>query len=106
VRSLSAEIAARRPVLIFYVGVGMNAQIIALASLRLAPVQCVSFGHTATTMSAAMDYFILPEDFAGTPRTFSEKLLPLPKAAMPFAAGPRTAIARRPSSDDTVRIAI
>jgi hypothetical protein len=106
VRSLSSEIAARRPVLIFYVGVGMTAHMIALASLRLAPIQCVSFGHTATTMSGAMDYFILPEDFAGAPDTFSEKLLTVRKAAMPFAAGARPAIVRQPKNDDTVRIAV
>ena len=105
VRGLCAEIAARRPHVIFYLGVGMTAELMALASLRLAPIQCVSFGHTATTMSEAMDYFILPEDFAGTPETFSEKLLTVPKAAMPFALRTVPAM-QRPSSDGIVRIAV
>lgn len=105
IRYLAGEIAARKPVLMFYLGVGMVPQTIALASMRLAPIQCVSFGHTATTMSEAMDYFILPEDFAGAPETFSEKVLAVPKAAMPFAPRPFQAMPR-PQSDETVRVAV
>jgi hypothetical protein len=105
VRHLSNEIRARKPVLIFYLGVGMVPQVIGLASLRLAPIQCVSFGHTATTMSEAMDYFILPEDFVASPKTFSEKVLAVPKAAMPFAPRPFTPIAK-PAPDGTIRVAI
>ena len=105
VRHLTREITSRNPVLIFYLGVGMVAQIIALASLRLAPIQCVSFGHTASTMSEAMDYFVLPEDFVGAPETFSEKLLTVPKAAMPFTSiAHRTA--QRPEPDGIVRVAV
>jgi hypothetical protein len=105
VRHLSNEIRARKPVLIFYLGVGMVPQVIGLASLRLAPIQCVSFGHTATTMSEAMDYFILPEDFMGAPETFSEKVLAVPKAAMPFAPRPFTPIPK-PAPDGIIRVAI
>ena len=56
VRTVAAEIVARRPALIFYPSVGMSAQVIALAALRLAPIQCASYGHMATTMSPVMDY--------------------------------------------------
>ena len=75
IRSLSEEILRRNPAIVFHVGVGMSAAIIALASLRLAPVQCASFGHTATTMSPAIDYMILPEDFVGARECFSEQLV-------------------------------
>jgi len=105
VRYLAGEIRKREPVLIFYLGVGMVPQVIGLASLRLAPIQCVSFGHTATTMSEAMDYFILPEDFVAAPETFSEKVLAVPKAAMPFAPRAFTPIPK-PPPDGTVRVAI
>jgi len=105
IRVMSEAISARKPALVFYLGVGMVPHVIALASLRLAPVQCVSFGHTATTMSAAMDYFILPEDFVGSEDTFSEKVLGLPRAAMPFAPRPFTPMPR-PLPDGTVRVAI
>lgn len=105
VKQLSDAILERKPALVLYLGVGMVTQVIALSSLRLAPVQCVSFGHTATTMSEAMDYFILPEDFAGAARTFSEKVLKLPKAAMPFAPRPFTRL-DRPPADGIIRVAV
>jgi predicted O-linked N-acetylglucosamine transferase (SPINDLY family) len=68
VRALAAEISARKPALILYLSVGMASTIIALASLRLAPIQCASYGHMATTMSPTIDYYILPKDFVGSPR--------------------------------------
>jgi hypothetical protein len=105
VRTVAAAIAARRPALILYLGVGMTAAVIALASLRLAPIQCASYGHTATTMSPAIDYFILPEDFVGSAECFSETVLTVPKAAMPFAPRPAPRATRRPA-DSRVRVAI
>src|SRR6185436_17422009 len=80
---------------------------ISLASLRLAPVQCVSFGHTATTMSRAIDCFVLPEDFVGSEAAFSERVLALPKAAMPMT--PRSFTTTRGQArrtDGTIRIAL
>jgi len=85
VAALSAEIRKRNPDLVYFTGIGMIPYMIALGSLRMAPVQCVSFGHTATTMSPAVDYFLLPEDFVGATDIYSEKVVGLPKAAMPFA---------------------
>jgi hypothetical protein len=105
VTQVAKDILARKPALVFYLGVGMVPQVIGLASLRLAPIQCVSFGHTATTMSETMDYFILPEDFVGAPGTFSEKVLALPKAAMPFAPRPFQKLPKD-APDGTVRVAV
>jgi hypothetical protein len=91
----------------------MSSFVIGLASLRLAPVQAASFGHTATTHSPRIDAMILPEDFIGDPALFSEPLAPLPPAAMPYALrddidfaeiGRRARAARRPSGP--VRAAI
>ena len=105
VRTVAAEIAARRPVLIFYPSIGMVPQVIALAALRLAPIQCASYGHMATTMSPVMDYMIFPEDFVGAPRCFSEKILALPKAAMPFTPRSPVNVVRQPP-DGTIRVGI
>ncbi len=80
------EILERAPDIVFHLGVGMSNHVIALASLRLAPVQCVSFGHTATTMSPVIDQVILPDDFVGAEDRFSEAVLRLPARAMPYAA--------------------
>jgi hypothetical protein len=84
VRKTAEEILKRDPDIVFHLGVGMSAHAIGLASLRLAPVQCVSFGHTATTMSPVIDYMILPEDFIGSPDVFSETLITVPPHAMPY----------------------
>jgi hypothetical protein len=80
----SREIVDLKPALVFHLGVGMSPYVIALASLRLAPVQAASFGHTATTMSPAIDYMILPEDFIGDPACFAERLVAVAPAAMPY----------------------
>jgi HMW1C N-terminal/HMW1 domain 2 len=105
VKHLADAILEWKPDLILYLGIGMVSQVIALSSLRLAPAQCVSFGHAATTMSDVMEYFILPDDFAGAPSTFSEKVLKVPKAAMPFAPLSFTPF-ERPAGDGTIRVAI
>ena len=84
IRTLAAEIASRGTELIFYPSVGMTPHAIALASLRLARVQCASYGHAASTMSPAIDYFVAPEDFIGSPERLSEKVLALPADYMPF----------------------
>ena len=104
---LANQILARKPALVFYLGVGMTPLVVALASLRLAPIQCVSFGHTATTMSRAIDYFVLPEDFVASEAMFSERVLALPKTAMPMTKRRSRAMrghTRR--SDGTIRIAL
>ena len=83
-RGVAADILARRPAFVLHLGVGMSPMVIALASLRLAPVQAASFGHTATTASPQVDWMILPDDFVGDPALFSERLVRLPAAAMPY----------------------
>ena len=104
VRKLAAEISARRPALIFYPAVGMMPQVIALASLRLAPIQCVSGGHPATTMSPVIDYMILREDIVGAPHCFAERILTVPMGAIPHVRRAFSAVKRPP--DGTVRVAI
>ena len=113
VTNVAREILARRPAMVLHLGVGMSSFVIGLASLRLAPVQAASFGHTATTRSPEIDAMILPEDFVGDPGLFSERLVLLPPAAMPYhlrgdidfaAIGQRARGAREPGGP--VRIAV
>lgn len=92
------DILALRPDIVFHLGVGMSSNTIALASLRLAPVQCVSYGHTATTMSPVIDYFILPDDFVGSDDVFSEKVLHFPPESIPYAAPPADQALSDPSA--------
>jgi HMW1C N-terminal/HMW1 domain 2 len=113
-KNVSDAILAREPDIVFHLGVGLTVTAIALASLRLAPVQCVSYGHTATTMSPAIDYMVLPEDFVTTKDCYSEELLLLPKTAFPYTpriidtASVEAAIAAAPNPDteSVVRVAV
>ena len=112
VLGLSRQILARRPALVLHLGVGLSAHVIALASLRLAPVQAASFGHTATTGSRTIDCMILPDDFVGDAACFGEPVLRLPPEAMPYRM--RTDVdfaavrgrARASRADGAVRIAL
>ena len=53
-----AQIAALELDILFYQDIGMEPTSFALAFARLAPVQCVSFGHPNTTGIPNMDYFV------------------------------------------------
>jgi len=52
------RIAAERLDILFYPDIGMTPLTYFLAFARLAPVQCVSWGHPVTTGIPALDYFI------------------------------------------------
>ena len=47
--------------LLFFADVGMNPLVTALSFSRMAPVQCVTWGHPVTTGSPTMDYFLSSE---------------------------------------------
>jgi protein O-GlcNAc transferase len=63
--------------LLFYTDIGMDLFCYFLAFARLAPVQCVTWGHPVTTGIANMDYFISHEDceVEGAQAHYSERLI-------------------------------
>jgi predicted O-linked N-acetylglucosamine transferase (SPINDLY family) len=66
--------------ILFFTEVGMDAVTYTLAFSRMAPVQCVTWGHPDTTGSPAMDYFVSSERME-TPDSdghYSEKVVRLP----------------------------
>lgn len=72
-----ATIARARPDILFYPDIGMEPFTYYLAFSRLAPVQCVSWGHPVTTGIPNLDYFlssdlIEPEEGDGH---YSERLV-------------------------------
>lgn len=82
---------------LIYPDVGMNSFTQLLASLRLAPVQCVAIGHPITTGLPTIDYF-LSSQLMETPhssRHYSEKLVRLPNLSCSYAF-PDLSIAKRP----------
>ena len=86
-RSLDAwreTILADRPHVLVYPELGMNERCIQLAAQRLAPVQCVSWGHPQTSGFPTIDHFLtsdLMEPADGADH-YSEKLVRLPNISL------------------------
>ena len=72
-------IVENQPDILFYADIGMNVTTYCLAGMRLAPVQCVTWGHPVTTGLPTMDYFISSHLLEPDPETaqthYSEKLI-------------------------------
>lgn len=65
--------------ILYYCDIGMDAMSYSLASSRLAPVQCVTWGHPVTTGIATLDYFISSRlmEPPEAEEHYTEKLVPL-----------------------------
>lgn len=72
---LVRRIQAAAPDAMFFPSVGMSFWSIALANLRLAPLQFMSIGHPASSFSAQMDAIVLGADVLGDPSCFSETVI-------------------------------
>jgi predicted O-linked N-acetylglucosamine transferase (SPINDLY family)/MoaA/NifB/PqqE/SkfB family radical SAM enzyme len=71
---------------LIYPEIGMHPTAVRLACLRLAPVQCVAWGHPVTTGLPTMDYFLSsdlmePED---GDRHYTERLIRLPNLSIHY----------------------
>jgi predicted O-linked N-acetylglucosamine transferase (SPINDLY family) len=76
---MRSRIAALDLDMLIFADVGMNTTTYTLALSRLAPVQCVTWGHPVTTGNPTMDYFI-SSDLLETPEAdahYSERLVRL-----------------------------
>ena len=86
VESAAAKMASDHLHILVYPDIGMFAPASQLAALRLAPVQCVGWGHPVTTGLPTMDYFISsdlmePDNAAAN---YSEKLIRLPGISISY----------------------
>jgi len=81
---LAETIHSHKPHVLIYPGLGMDPNTIKLAALRLAPVQCVSWGHPETTGLPTMDYFLSSELMEPTDgdEHYSEELVRLPNLSI------------------------
>ncbi len=73
--------------ILVFLDIGMDARTGQLAGLRLAPIQCVTWGHPVTTGLSTVDYFISselmePEYFE---EHYSEKVVRLPNLSIAYA---------------------
>jgi predicted O-linked N-acetylglucosamine transferase (SPINDLY family) len=77
---ISQEMIAKEEIdVLFYTDIGMDPLTYYLAFARLAPVQCVTWGHPDTTGLPNIDYFISADDVepADADNHYSEKLIRL-----------------------------
>lgn len=71
-----AAVRAVDPDLIYFPSIGMSTSWwVTLSTVRLAPIQLMSIGHPATTLSEAMDYILVAEGVSGDPSTLGETAL-------------------------------
>lgn len=82
-RDVSKAIEAIRSLdldVLVFADVGMDALCSTLAFSRMAPVQCVTWGHPETTGSREMDYFLSSEllDLPSAQEHYSERLIRMP----------------------------
>jgi len=73
-------ILRQKPDVLIYPEIGMDTMTTKLASLRLAPVQMVTWGHPETSGLQTMDYFLSAEDLEppAAQENYSENLVSLP----------------------------
>ncbi len=69
------EVRELKPDMVYYPSIGMSAEVIALANLRLAPIQVMTFGHPGTAMSDVIDYAVFEELQLGDPALLHETIL-------------------------------
>jgi predicted O-linked N-acetylglucosamine transferase (SPINDLY family) len=76
------RIAARQLDILFYSDIGMESFSYFLAFARLAPVQCVTYGHPLTTGIPTIDYFLSTQalEVAEADQHYSEQLVRLNRA--------------------------
>jgi protein O-GlcNAc transferase len=102
-RLLEAIAASEMNVLV-YLDVGMDPKIQTLAALRLAPIQCVAWGHPVTTGLPTMDYFLssdLMEPVDGADH-YSETLVRLPNLSISYPQATVLGIGDREAGPGTV----
>ena len=77
---MAAKVAEDAPHVLLYPEIGMDNVAAKLAGLRLAPVQCASWGHPETTGLPSMDWFLTSDlmEPDGGEACYSEKVLRLP----------------------------
>jgi predicted O-linked N-acetylglucosamine transferase (SPINDLY family) len=92
-------IAQQQLDILFYTDIGMDSYTYTLAHSRLAPVQCVTWGHPSTTGIPTIDYYVSSEllESDEAEQHYTEKLVKLPNLSVYYyrPAEPQAAFDRR-----------
>lgn len=102
---VAEQLKAAKPDIVYYPSIGMGIWVIAMASLRLAPIQVMTYGHPATTNSPVIDYGIIEEDCLVADR-FSEKMIGLPANTVRPTPYETILVRHVPRKTDTVKIGV
>ena len=72
--------------ILIYLDIGMRPEIQVLSSLRLAPIQCNTWGHPVTSGFKNIDYYLSSElmEEKNSQKYYSEKLIYLPKLGINY----------------------
>lgn len=108
IRSITDIVCKESPDIIYYPSLGMSHWTVLLAQLRLAPLQIMTHGHPATSMSPVIDYVYLNEIDADLAAQHSEKVLVGPSDLSVQAHNelPNQLPDLLPPSDREVRVAV
>ncbi|BAC07932.1 hypothetical protein [Thermosynechococcus vestitus] len=84
------QIRADQLHLVIFPELGMDLQLIQIAALRLAPIQCMSWGHPDTSGLPTIDYFLSSElmEPADGQKYYAEKLIRLKNLGIAFSPMP------------------
>ncbi len=84
------RIAADRLDALIYPEIGMHPLPVQLGCLRLAPVQCMAWGHPVTSGLPEIDYFLSSDlmEPSGAERHYTEQLVRLPNLSIAYSALP------------------
>ena len=108
IRSISDIVCKENPDIIYYPSLGMSHWTVLLAQLRLAPLQIMTHGHPATSMSPTIDYVYLNDIDGDLATLHSERVLvgPANLSFQPHSELPRRLPTLLPPSAREVRVAV
>jgi len=81
------QIIADQLHILVYLDIGMHPQITLMAGLRLAPVQCTTWGHPITSGIPTIDYFLSSDlmEPENADKHYSERLIRLPNIGISYS---------------------
>jgi hypothetical protein len=107
-RELVNRVNAIAPEVIYYPSLGMAMWWVALASVRMAPLQIMTLGHPASSRSPCMDVVLCDEGAIGDPALFTERIVEYPNGSARYVARPDATwpAVQREDTPETVHVAV
>lgn len=84
VEKVQAIVTRFVPAVVWFPSIGMDRWVMLLANRRMAPLQVMTLGHPATSMSKQIDAILMSEDVVGDVTCFNERVVRLRKGTDRF----------------------